>query len=69
MNLFIVHNFYYVINYLNKNRITIYRAKRFGIVTLKVIATSCFRYYTEEESIKFLIPEMKLNRINTNFSV
>ena len=40
------------INCLNINRVTIYRAKCFGIVTLKVLPTSCFRYNSEEKSAK-----------------
>ena len=34
---------------------------------LKVLPTSFFCYNSEKESIKFPIPKMKLNRINTSF--
>ena len=39
------------------------------IVTLKVLPTSCFRYNSEEESTKLPNPKMKLNKIDTSFSV
>ena len=46
--IFIVNNFYYVINRLNINRVTIYRAKCLGIGTLKVLPTIFFRYNSEK---------------------
>ena len=64
-----VDNFCYAINYLNKNRVTIYRAKCLGIVTLKVLQTTYFRCNSEEISSKFPIPNMKLNRIDMSFPV
>ena len=54
---------------LNVNRVTIYRAKYLAIVTLKVLPTTCFCYNSDEISSKFLIPKMKLNRINMTFPV
>ena len=47
----------------------IYRAKCLGIVTLKSLPTTCFHYNSEELSSKFLIPKMKLNRVDMNFPV
>ena len=64
-----VDNFYYAINCLNINRVTIYRAKCLGIVTLKVLQTICFRCNSEEISSKLSIPNMKLNRIDMSFPV
>ena len=49
---------------LNMNGVTICREKYIGIVTLKVLLTSCFHYNSEEKGIKLLIPKMKLNIIN-----
>ena len=37
-----------------------YRAKCLGIVTLRVLSTTCFRYNSEEISSKFPILKMKL---------
>ena len=68
-SIFRVNNFCYVINWLifyydlNINRFTIFRTKCLGIVTLRVLPTTCFRYNSEETSSKFPIPKMKLNRI------
>ena len=45
----------------------IYRAKSLGIVTFKVLPTTCFRYNSEELGSKFPIPKMKLNRIDMSF--
>ena len=45
------------------------RAKCLGIVTLKVLPTSCSRYNSEEKSPKFPISKMKLSRINMSFPV
>ena len=53
-------------NCLNINRNTIYRAKCLGIVTLKVLPTSCSHYNSEEKTLKFPISKMKLNRINAS---
>ena len=50
---------YCVINCLNINRVTIYRGKCPGIVTLKVLSK------LEEQSTKFPIPKMKLSEGNT----
>ena len=36
-----------------------YRAKCLGIVTLRVLPTTCFPYNSEEISSKFPIPKMK----------
>ena len=67
LSIFIVNNFYYVINCLI-NRFAIYRAKCLSIVTLKVLPTICFRYNSEDISSKFPIPKIKLNRIDMNAS-
>ena len=64
LSTFKVNNFYYVINYLNANRVTIYKAKCLGMVTLRVLPTTCFRYSSEEKSSKFPIPSVKLNWID-----
>ena len=69
LSTFKVNNFYYVIDYLNINRFTIYRAKRLGIVILKALPTTYFCYNSEEISLKFPIPKMKLNRIDMSFPV
>ena len=69
LSIFIIKNFYYVINYLYINHVTIYRAKCLAIVTLKILPTTCFRYASEEVSSKFSIPKMKLNRILMSFPV
>ena len=63
LSIFRVKNFYYVINCLYLNRVTIYRAKCLGKVNLKVLPTTCFRFNSEEISSNFLIPKMRLNRI------
>ena len=55
LSIFIVNNFYYVIICLNINRVTIYRAKCFSILALKVLPTTCFRYNSKEISSKFRI--------------
>ena len=55
LSIFIVNNLYYVIICLNINRVTIYRAKCFSILALKVLPTTCFRYNSKEISSKFPI--------------
>ena len=52
-----------IVSCLNVNRVTISKAKYFGIVTLKVLPTS---YFPCNSLIKFTIPETKINRINTS---
>ena len=52
LSIFIVNNFYYAINCLNINHVTIYRRKCIDIVTLNVLPTSCFRHNVEEKSTK-----------------
>ena len=47
----------------------IYRAKCFGITTLKVLPTSCFRFNLDENSTKFSILKMQLSRIDMSFPV
>ena len=54
-------------NCLNINRVTISRVKCLDIVYLKVLPTTCLCYDSEEIKSKFLIPKMKLNRINMSF--
>ena len=44
LSIFIVNNFYCVMNCLNINRVRFYRTKCIDIVTLKVLPTSCSRY-------------------------
>ena len=39
------------------NRVTIYRAKCLGILTLKALPKSCFCYNSEEKNHKFLDPK------------
>ena len=51
------------------NRVTIYRTKCLGIVTLKVLPKSCSHYNSEKKSPKFSIPKLKLNRITASFPV
>ena len=51
------------------NRVTIYRAKRLGIVVLKVLPTTYFHYNSEEISLKFPIFKVKLNRIDISLPV
>ena len=60
-SIFIGKNFYYIISCLNINRITIYRAKCLGIVTLKVLPKTYFRYNSEEKGTKLPIRRIKLN--------
>ena len=50
-----------------KKKFEIYSAKSFGIVTLKVSLSSLFRYKAKEISIKFTIPKINLNRIDTSY--
>ena len=69
LSTFKINNFYYVINYLNINRVTIYRAKHLGIVVLKVLPTTYFHYNSEEISLKLPIFKMKLNRIDIRLPV
>ena len=57
LSIFIVNDFYCVINCLNMNSVTICRAK------LKFLTTSCFRYNSEEKTKSFPFPKIKLNRI------
>ena len=47
----------------------IYGAKCLEMVTLKVLPTTCFSYNSEKISSKFLIPKMKLNKIDMSFPV
>ena len=61
--IFMVNNFYCVINCLNMNRVKIYRAKYLDIVTLKVLTTSFSRYNSEGKTPKFPISKMKLSRM------
>ena len=68
-SIFIGNNFQYVINCLNIKRITICRGKSFGIVTLKILPKTCFRYNSEEKGTKLLIWRVKLKWINTSFTV
>ena len=63
---FIVNNYYYIVNCWYINRVTIYKAKYLGIVTLKVLPLRFFRYKLERKSIKFAIPKMKLNKIRVS---
>ena len=37
------------------------------MVTLNVLPTTCFGYNSDKISSKFLIPKMKLNRIDMSF--
>ena len=55
--------FYYVIIFLNINRVTIFRAKCFDIVTLKVLPTTCVYCNSAKKSTKFRYFEIegKLN--------
>ena len=48
---------------------SVYRAKYLGIVTLKVLPTTCFSYNSGEIRSKFLIPQIKLDRIAMSFPV
>ena len=59
----------FVINCLKSNRVTICRAKCYGIVTLKVLPASGFLYTLEGKRTKNRIPKMKLNRNDTSFSM
>ena len=45
----------------------IYGAKCLEMVTLKVLPTTCFSYNSEKISSKYLIPKMKLNKIDMSF--
>ena len=69
VSIFIENNSYVVINCLKINHVTISRGKCLGIVTLKILRTSCFRYNPEKKSAKLPIPKMKFNRIDATFSV
>ena len=51
------------------NCVMICSAKYLGIMTLKVLPTSCSRYNSKEDSEKFPILKMKLNRINASVPV
>ena len=64
LSIFIVNNFNCAINCLNMNRVTICRAKCLGIVTLKVLWTSCSRFNSGEKSPKFMIPKKELLRVS-----
>ena len=61
-----------VLNCLHINRVTNYREKCLGIVTIKVLAPTFFRYNLKEiisnfsNNLKF--PKMKLNRIHLSAS-
>ena len=61
---FIYFYFNCAINCLNMNRVTICRAKCLGIVTLKVLWTSCSRFNSGEKSPKFMIPKKELLRVS-----
>ena len=69
ISIFIVNDFYCVINCLNMNRVTICRAHCLDIMTLKIFLASCFHYNSEEKSKKLPNPKMKLNKIDTSFPV
>ena len=56
-------------NCLNMHQVRICRVKYLGMVTLKVLPTSCSRYNSQEKSKKFPNPKMKLNKIDTRFPV
>ena len=47
----------------------IYREKCLGIVTLIVSPTTYFGYNSEKISSEFLIPKMKLNKIDMSFAM
>ena len=64
-SIFIVNDFYYTINSLNINGVTTYRGRGLDTMTLNVFTTSSFYLYSEENSLKLLIPKMKLKRIDT----
>ena len=69
LSILIVSSIYYVITCRNINRVTIYGAKYLGMATLKVLPTTCFRYNSEEISLRFPIPMMKLKKIDMSFTV
>ena len=52
-----------VMRELNMIRVTIWRTKCLGIVTSKVLLTSCSRCNSDGKSPKFLIPKAKLPRL------
>ena len=65
LSIFMANTFCYVINCISVNRVTVYGAKCFGTVTLKVYSASFFPLQLERKSTKLMIREMKLNRNNT----
>ena len=62
IGIFIVNNFYCVLNCVYINRVTIYRAKYPGIVTLAVLPSSSFGYKSEEKSAKYFNSENQVKR-------
>ena len=64
---YFLNQFYYVKICLNINRVTIYKAKCLGIVTLKVFTTTCFSYNLVETSTKFSILKMKIRSLISSF--
>ena len=54
---------------LNVNCVTIYRTKCTDIASLNILATSFFHYNSEEKSLKFPNPKMKLSKIDMSLPV
>ena len=71
LSIFIVNNFYCVINCLNMNRVIVCRAKSVGIAAYRHSFTDelfpLWLSNSEEKITKFPFPKMKLNRINASF--
>ena len=41
--------------------------KCFGMVTLKILTTTCLCYNSDKKTAKFPVSEMNLSRVNTSF--
>ena len=68
LSLFVINNFYGVINCLNMNRVTICRAKCLDIkVPLKVLLTSCFCYNSKEKKNKISESKNKIKQSRYEF--
>ena len=63
-SIFIVTIFYYAINYLNINRVTIYRTKCIDIVIYRQVASVTTQ---SKKAQNFPNPKMKLNKTDTSF--
>ena len=59
-----VNEFHFVINCLNINRVTIYRARCLGIMAFKISPTKYFHHNSERKNTNIPISKMKLRRFD-----